>query len=137
MSLIVRVAQAMVVLGVELVISAPCQAAEKVAWSRNPKGFELGIQEHDTGDISSVTLRACRKPSCFQAHADVAETANPKTGAWEMTLPIAAGACKLMIGEVARGEYDTNDWRIIAAPASPGGCATAPAGITAGVYKSE
>ena len=136
MSLVVRTAQAVVALALGSATAAPCQAAESVAWSRNPQGFELGIQQKDAGDISTVTVRACRKPSCFKAQGDVSEKANPKTGVWEMTLPIAAGACNLKIVEVAHGDYDTNDWRITALPASAGGCATAPAGLT-GVYKSE
>jgi hypothetical protein len=136
MSLMVRAAQGVVGLALGLAAAAPCQAAEQVAWSRNPKGFELGIQEVGNGENSSLTLRACRKPSCFQAKGTVAETSNPKTGLWEMSLPIAAGACTLKIVEVAHGDYDTNDWRITALPASPGGCSTAPAGLT-GVYKSE
>jgi hypothetical protein len=136
MSLMVRASQAAAAMALGLAAAAPCQAAEPVAWSRNPHGFELGIQQQGAGDISTVTVRACRKPSCFKAQGDVSETANPKTGAWEMTLPIAAGACALKIVEVARGEYDTNDWRITAAPAPGGSCASAPPGVT-GVYKSE
>ena len=104
--------------------------------SRNPQGFDLGIQQQDTGDIWDVTLRACHRPSCFQTRAQLAVKANSKTGVWEMTLPIAGGACDLKIVNVPHDDMDSNDWRITALPASPDGCVSAPAGVS-GVYRSE
>ncbi len=136
MSLVVRVAQVVAALALGLSVTAPCQAAPQEDWSRNPRGFELGIQQQDTGDSWGVTLRACRQPSCFHTQAEVAVKANSQTGVWEMTLPIAAGACSLRIVNVPHGDMDSNDWRITALPASPGGCASAPAGVS-GVYRSE
>ena len=135
MSLVVRAPPAAVALALGLAITAPCQAAPQEDWSRNPRGFELGIQQ-DTGDSWRVTLRACHQPSCFQTRAELAVKANSHTGVWEITLPIAAGACNLKIVNVPRGDMDSNDWRITALPASPGGCASAPAGV-GGVYRSE
>ena len=60
MSLVVRVAQVVAALALGLSVTAPCQAAPQEDWSRNPRGFELGIQQQDTGDSWGVTLRACR-----------------------------------------------------------------------------
>jgi hypothetical protein len=136
MSLVVRAAPPAVALALGLATTAPCQAAPQEAWSRNPRGFELGINQADTGDVWGVTLRACHQPACFQIRAKLAVKANSQTGVWEMTLPIAAGACDLKIVNVPHGEMDSNDWRITALPVSPGGCASAPAGV-GGVYRSE
>jgi len=132
----VRVAQAAGALALGLTLGAPCQAAPQIDWSRNPHGFELGIDQHETGDTWGITLRACRQPSCFQTRAEIPVKANGQTGVWEMTLPIAAGACNLKIVNVPHDDMDSNDWRITPLPASPGGCAGAPAGVS-GVYKSE
>ena len=136
MSFVVRAAPAAAALALGLAITAPCQAAPAEDWSRNPRGFELGLTQEGAGDFSDVTLRACRQPSCFQTRAKLAVKANSQTGVWEMTLPIAAGACNLKIVNVPRNDMDSNDWRITALPVSPGGCASAPAGVD-GVYRSE
>jgi hypothetical protein len=136
MSSIVRAAQIVLALG--LAISTPCQAAPEPDWSRNPQGFELGVQQEDGGPPDGwrgwFTLRACKQPSCFQTRAELAVKADAK-GIWETTLPIAAGACNLKIVNLPYRDMDSNDWRITALPASSGGCASAPAGVS-GVYKS-
>jgi hypothetical protein len=123
-----------------LASTAPGQAAPGPDWSRNPRGFELGIQQEpnssDDGWRGWFTLRACPQPSCFQTRMELTVKANSQTGVWETTLPIAPGACDLKIANVASGDMDSNDWRVTFLPASPGGCASAPAGV-AGVYKSE
>src|ERR1700761_2435568 len=93
MSFVVRAAQAVFVLALGLAITAPCRAALQEAWSRNPLGFELGIVQEDTDDVWDLTLRACRRPSCFKAQAKVTVKANSQTGVWEATLPTAGGAC--------------------------------------------
>jgi hypothetical protein len=134
MAFVVRAVQGMAALALGLAIAAPCQAASQVAWSRNPNGFELGIDQMETGDSWSVTLRACHQPSCFKTQATIPVKANSQTGVWEMTLPI--GACNLKIVNVPHGDMDSNDWRVTALPASAGGCASAPAGVS-GVYRSE
>ncbi len=68
--------------------------------------------------------------------AQLVVKANSQTGVWEMTLPIAAGAWNLKILNVPYRDMDSNDWRITALPAAPGGCASVPAGVS-GLYRSE
>jgi hypothetical protein len=117
------------------VVAAP---ASDEAWSKNPRGFELGIlqQTNGPGDgwTAQVVLRACQAPTCFTRQAQLPFQANAQ-GVWEATFPLSP-TCDLDILNLPRGDYDSNDWKVTARPKSAGGCASAPAGI-AGAYKSE